>query len=366
MTSDLRALVRDTGCVPLGWAGSSEEMDYLNWGDAMSPVMVALLTGLPIERVPFRSVRNRLAAVGTVAHGFEGGTVTVWGSGCSPHANPRARPAERIPYAPPPGTRIEVAATRGPLSAARLGGAEAAERAAFGDPVWLLPRFYRPAVAKTHELGVILHLSELADRAHEARPKSGLAAYDLAGVEGVRLINTCTPVSAEGLRAWVDEVASCRRIVSTSLHGMVVAESYGIPCLPLVNGREGLADVDLAAPGPVDDRFVDLYRGLGLARLSAYARQPGRRIAWKRLIAAIDATWTEKTLDEDRLVAALPLDLAPLSAPPGGTVFDLPAIRDIRFRHDVRALARAEKAARSGGLVGALRRLLPGGRRGQP
>lgn len=344
MSLSLRDLVRDTGTIPLGWAGASEEMNYLNWGDAMSPVMVALLTGAAIERVPFRSERPRLAAVGTVAHGFSGGEVWFWGSGCSPTLNPAAPPSVQRPYRIPENTRLHVAATRGPATAALLGAGEA--DVPFGDPVWLLPRFYRPAVEKTHELGVILHLSELADRESEAHPRADLAAYRLdGGAGGVRLINTVTEISADALRRWVDEVLACKRIVSTSLHGMVVAEAYGIPCLPLVRiGKPGPRMVDLTRKSAVDPRFLDLYRGLGQTRMPAYDRSPARPMDWEEVIRTIDARWAPKTLDEDRLMAALPVDVAPLAAPAGGgSVFDHPAIQAIRFQHDVRALGRIER-----------------------
>lgn len=343
MSSELARIVRGEGCVPLAWAGGTSAQDYLNLGDALSPVMVALLAGRPARRVPFRSRNPRLAAVGTIGQNLAGGTVWFWGTGCSPSSGEPGRPR----HSPDPGMTAHVVATRGPLSAARLGGGRLATRT-FGDPVWLLPRFYRPAVEKTCELGVILHLSELADRSTTCRPHPDLASFGAASLAGapVRLINTVTPVSPAGLKARLDEILSCRRLVSTSLHGLVFAESYGIPCLPLPSGPEAGARVlELTAETQADPRVVDLYLGLGRAKLPQYVQPRDAPTDWGAVIDAIDRLWEPATLDEQALIDSFPVDLDPLSAPEGGDVWDHPTLAAQVFSHDVAALRRADADA---------------------
>jgi hypothetical protein len=342
MSVALLSAARREGAVPLAWAGGTAAQDYLNFGDALSPVMTALLSGLPAQRTPFRSRTPRLAAVGTIGQNLVGGEVWFWGVGCSPRAG-----AKGGRFSPDPGTKMHVAATRGPLSAALLGGGRLATRV-YGDPVWLLPRFYRPQVEKRWDLGVILHLSELADRAVECHPRSDLARFRIEdpAAERVRLINTVTPISTEGLRNRLDDILACRRIVSTSLHGLVIAESYGIPCLYFPPGvSEGSATIPLRADAGLDARMVDLYAGIGRREISLYEQAPDRLTDWNAVIAAVDRSWRPAQIDEEALIAAFPLDLAPLTAPTGGTIFDHPVLNAFPYAHDVAALTDSDDAA---------------------
>jgi hypothetical protein len=345
--SALAEIVAEAGCIPLAWAGSTTKMNYLNFGDALSPVMVALCTGLGVERVPFRSSAPRLAAVGTIAHGMEGGTVWFWGTGCSSYSNPSAPPDERIAYRPPTGTDIRVTATRGPVAANLLTGGKERPNPVYGDPVWLLPRFYPAKVEKRWDLGVILHLSELADRELEAHPHAKYLRYGVSDREkaSIRLINTVTPIGAGGLRDKLDEILACRRIVSTSLHGMVIAESYGIPCLyfPPNGPAAGLCRVAPTIDSSLDLRIVDLYQGLGVGRLPIYVQDRLLPTDWGALIEAIDRTWQPVDIDGDALIEALPVPPAPIAAPPGATIFEHDLILGLKFQHDVTELNRADK-----------------------
>ncbi|MEO1470597.1 MAG: polysaccharide pyruvyl transferase family protein, partial [Pseudomonadota bacterium] len=284
---------------------------YINVGDALSPVMVALVSGRPVRRVgmarhgrdPAASAGerpDRMAAIGTIGQNLRRGTVVAWGTGCSPHANP-LEPGPKRPYAPPGDTRLVLAATRGPYAARLLAGG-APPAIPHGDPALLLPLFHRPPVAARHALGVVLHLSELADRGFEAVAKPGLARYAPAPGEGVRLITMVAPPGIDAIADKIDEIRACRRIVSTSLHGIAIALAYGIPCLYLGAGpggaglREAALDPGGAAwPQGVNARFPDLYAGLGAGRMAWWCQPKGERTDWARLAAAVeregDAGW---------------------------------------------------------------------------
>lgn len=99
-----------------------------------------------------------------------------------------------------------VFAVRGKLTAASVRGLKPS--VVLGDPALLLPRFIRQPQAK-YDLGVIPHWSddELGRR----------FAYG-------RLIDPCQ--SPEKV---IQEIISCKRIISSSLHGLIVADAYGIP-----------------------------------------------------------------------------------------------------------------------------------------
>ena len=334
---------RDIGHIPLGWAGAGPASPYVNFGDALSPIMVALCTGLPVARLPFRSTAPRLAAVGTIGHGFAGGEVWFWGTCSSRYSNPFAPADAKVLYTPPSDTIVHLAATRGPISEAILSGNDPARMCGvYGDPVWLLPRFYNPPIRKTHKLGVILHLSDLTDRAFEVHFNPLHERYvvpeEFAG--DVRLINTVSRPTVAGQFDKLDEILACERIVSTSLHGMVLAEAYGIPCLYFgVRGQPGLGTsaVDLATL--IDLRILDLYGGLRMSHFPQYV-QPRRKLTdWADVMTAIDKAWQPLVLDEARLLEALPVRAAPVAVPPGTAMHDLPVLAGMALAHGAEEIA---------------------------
>jgi len=339
------------GELPLGWAGATEKQDYLNFGDALSPVMVAAMCGMPIVRRPMKSENVRLACVGTIGHGFEGGDVHFWGTGMSQWSNPGAKPP--TPWVHPADTTLTVHATRGPLTAARLGEDLTKRAVPYGDPVFLLPRFFSKPVKQDVELGVIIHLSEMESRALDTGPAPHLLRYripeSLAGK--VRIINTLTAINTQSLEDKIQEIRRCKRIVSTSLHGMVIAECYGIPCLYFSpNMGSGVVTIQTDGNDTLDLRLADLYAGLGRKQITAYSRPRTQETDWDDLIAAIDRHWEPMTNNFDGLVESFPVNGTPLST---SNLFAEPSVNAITFQHSVRAVhqddARAgkERAATS-------------------
>lgn len=315
--------------VLLSWVrGKAGPGAHVNLGDALSPFMVTMVSGRPVRHAAFVDGRPRMAAVGTIGQNLRGGRVAVWGAGCSPWLEPTT--ARRAPYRPPADTILELHATRGPMSARLLGGG-AAPDVPFGDPAMLLPRFYPRGRKRRYELGVVLHLAELADRGLEANPRPGVGRYG-APPDWARLITMVARPSVDGVRRKLDELLSCRRIVSTSLHGFALALAYGIPCLYVGSDRgpDGLARaaLDGADAERVNARFVDLLLGLG-AREIVYWRQRRRTPTnWDALARAVDEAARPYAVDADALMACCPAGLAPLRPPSAGaTIWDHPAVR---------------------------------------
>lgn len=345
--NNLAAYAREHGHIPLSWAGSTMNMNYINIGDALSPVMVALLSGMGVARVPSKSHRLRMGCVGTIGHGFSGGEVHFWGTGASRLANPSAPKESHRPFEIPAGSDFQVAATRGPVSERLLTGDREGTIGVYGDPVWLLPHFYKPDVEKRWKLGVIVHLSELSDRETEAHVREELLRYNVPNEfkDDIRLINTVGSIDVAAIKNKIDEILACERIVSTSLHGLVFAESYGIPCLHLTSlgADDGLADYILDDDCALDLRVVDLYRGLGMKKLPVFSQSLSSETNWEKLVKAVDQAWVPKMLDEHRLIGAFPLDYRPLSSPLGATIWDHPVVKGIQLQHDVVELNRLDR-----------------------
>jgi len=130
--------------------------------------------------------------------------LVVWGSGFM-YADDRPRqPPEKV------------LAVRGPLSRQNMlrAGIDCPE--VYGDPVLLCPLFYQPNVTKTHRLGIIPHYVD----------KGNTNAERFLRDPEVRLIDI-----QSGIYNVIDKVNQCELIVSSSLHGLIVADAYGIPSL---------------------------------------------------------------------------------------------------------------------------------------
>lgn len=186
--------LRYPGQVPLSWC------EGVNWGDALSPVLVEMLSGRPALHVTGLH-HHRYLAIGSIL-GSANERAEVWGSGFIREDD------ELI------GKPLAVHAVRGPLSREKLLRMGVGCPEVYGDPALLLPRFYNPEVTKRHVVGIIPHY---IDKAHPwlARVKDD---------PRVKVLDI-----ESDIRQFVDDVKSCDAILSSSLHGLICADSYGVP-----------------------------------------------------------------------------------------------------------------------------------------
>lgn len=83
-----------------------------------------------------------------------------------------------------------------------------------GDPAILLPLIYQPKIEKTYDLGLIPHHTQYE---HFAKYQE---------VHSIRVINLL-----DDIEKIINSVMSCKYIISSSLHGVIVAHAYKIPSL---------------------------------------------------------------------------------------------------------------------------------------
>lgn len=297
--------------VPLCWAATTLRQPYANLGDALSPVIVSALSGLPIVHQRFDSPSERLASVGTIGHGLKNGSVHLWGTGIDGKRHPYHR--HLTYYERPENTEFTIHALRGPFSASVFEKQGIPVSDVYGDPVMLLPGIMAPATEKTHELGIVVHISELRELKDGADVRGDLGRYyipeDLRG--SVKIITTLTDANLAALEDRVREMTACKRILSTSLHGLVIAETYGIPCAYFRPFGRGPLQVDLMDEQVfLDHRVRDYYSGMGLKTLRIFCRERKRPTNWERAIAAIDRIWQPVEWSPQRLLEAFPLPLA--------------------------------------------------------
>lgn len=178
-----------------------------NFGDALSPLVVSLVSG---RRVTYTVGPGKLVAIGSVFFGLRDRD-TVWGAGI--------RRREDVAHALH-AKNARYAAVRGPRTWQALRHAGIDCPRVFGDPASVLPLYVANDVVVTCDIGVVPHWTEFA-----------AARRELTG-SGARVIDVIGDVSAVAR-----QILSCRLIFSSSLHGLIFAEAYGIPALFVTCGR---------------------------------------------------------------------------------------------------------------------------------
>lgn len=194
-----------------------------NYGDALGLWLPQLL-GINAGRVlPKRFVFARQYARGTNIQmvGSTLGDVDEHSVVCGAGAVSADQRAKGVPQ--------KIVSVRGPLTRDILLSQGIDCPAVYGDPAMLLPLFYTPAqVVKKHRIGLIPHYVD----------KDNAIVQRLARNSDVHCIDILLPrnrslrLNIERYwRQWIDDLCSCECVVSSSLHGLIIAEAYGIPTL---------------------------------------------------------------------------------------------------------------------------------------
>lgn len=247
--------------IPVAWFRK-----FPNFGDALNPWLLERITGRPVE--PFDILdppeHPHLVAIGSILH-FALPQARAWGTGLMTADDELKGPPKTIH------------AVRGSLTRDALRARGLAAPDILGDPALLAPRFYDPWIVRKADWGIVPHFT---DRDH---PWVRRCRED-----GARVIDVFAPV-----RTVLRRIKGCRTILSSSLHGLIVAEAYGIPTRWIALGDQVVGD---------GFKFRDHYAALGLPEESAFPIRPDTRPGEVRETA----TRKKIPLDLDALLAALP------------------------------------------------------------
>lgn len=201
-----------------------------NWGDSINEFIFESI----LERKIYSSnkifnFRNQesITGIGSVLNSRLK-NYSIWGSGFL---------SEKHTLIYPPN---EVLAVRGKLTQRKVQSLFGKTSDLLGDPGLLFREFYNPQLKKGYQLGIIPHFKELDEKV----------------IQNVRAsfgsdINIISPTL--DIFKFADEVSKCERILSSSLHGLVLAESYGIP-----TSRIFISDKLIGG----DFKFEDYYSGV--------------------------------------------------------------------------------------------------------
>ena len=177
--------------------------DVPNVGDELNLTLISKISGrTPVKPTSLRFFKH-LCAVGSVLSSMNSKSV-VWGSGLiSENAIDNIHQLG------------DIRAVRGYLTKKII-----EQRfhihldVPLGDPALLMPMFVKPAnVQKKYKFGLVLHY---VDKYHPVR--------DLVPGLGGKIIDV-----AQDINEFVAEICQCEAIISSSMHGLILADAYKIP-----------------------------------------------------------------------------------------------------------------------------------------
>lgn len=244
-----------------------------NWGDLINPELVAAL-GAKYNDIDIDLKNHYLGnytmdyqlVIGSVLQHADAST-RVWGSGL-------ISPALGESF-----TVKSVHAVRGPKTRAALinKGIDCPE--VYGDPALLMPFVFPNKQQKEYKLGIILHNDHSTDEISDKLVEDpDVLIISLRG----------------SFHKVLDQILSCENIASSSLHGLIVPEAYGIPTKRLILGNQLYGG---------DFKFMDYYQSINV--------EPGEALQFDKSVSSKDDlinSCTKKSLNIDlsALVAACP------------------------------------------------------------
>ncbi|WP_289115743.1 polysaccharide pyruvyl transferase family protein [uncultured Psychrobacter sp.] len=178
-----------------------------NFGDFIGPYLISKITGKPVLNV--RNTKGSgIMAVGSILQMLDRENMVIWGSGLIKEPNNQVIKKFRK-YKP------KVLSVRGKETARFLSeaGIKVQDQSAYGDPALTLPLFYEPSVSSEKKIGICPH------HIHKN--------YFLENI--VHNNNLKTIDVQRDVESVVDEITSSSVCISTSLHGLIIAQAYNIP-----------------------------------------------------------------------------------------------------------------------------------------
>ncbi|WP_336065834.1 polysaccharide pyruvyl transferase family protein [Mesoflavibacter sp. CH_XMU1404-2] len=194
--------------IPLFWWSEKVLMgkSLENYGDLLGKYLVEKISG---RQAIFKHTKQKhwfdtskvLVTIGSILANVNKRCV-VWGSGII---------SKSIPV-----KNATFLVVRGPQTRAFLleKGYDVPE--VYGDPAILLPNYYKPKVEPIYNIGVIPHYSDYK-----------MVEEWYGNNENVTVIDLMT----NDIEVTTDSILQCKHIVSSSLHGIIVAQAYGIPAV---------------------------------------------------------------------------------------------------------------------------------------
>ena len=206
-----------------------------NWGDYINPFLVEKISGkktVSYKRIYNIKNKKKLTGVGSILHHPGLADAVIWGSGF-------IHPVDSLKELP-----SEILVLRGKHSAKIFQDNGIKDKGVYGDPALLFPTFYKPTSAKKFKIGFLPHYSEL---------NSFLTNKNITENKDVTVISPMVPHNK--VYKIIDQIDECEIIVSSSLHGLILADVYQIPSLRFTFTNKIYGG---------DFKYDDYYSGVGI------------------------------------------------------------------------------------------------------
>ena len=173
---------------------------YFNFGDEIVPWLVEKITNHKIDRPCELTEKNILLSLGSVIK-LANKNTTIWGTGIM-------RLSEQI------NQPKYIHSVRGHFSRQRLLSLGIDCPNFFGDPALIVKNYYDPETSVQYELGIIPHVVDF-----------GKAYSQYQNIENIKIIDLKT----NNIEKVILDVKSCKKIITSSLHGLIISILYDRP-----------------------------------------------------------------------------------------------------------------------------------------
>ena len=183
-----------------------------NWGDVLSQFLLEHFSGKKLNKndvfyfddaAHMLDKNGKIVGIGSSMK-YVRPDDYVWGTGCIDEHHVGNKPRK-------------VYSVRGPLTRDVLLNRGWDVPEVYGDPALLFPQIYNPTIEKKYKIGLIPHCVDFFSL-------DGLKAIKHMEDMGIKIINVTS-----GIYEFIDQLKECELIISSSLHGLIAADAYGIP-----------------------------------------------------------------------------------------------------------------------------------------
>lgn len=207
---------------------------HRNFGDELSYYLLKEITGKVVVNyydIPVFHKTPNILFIGSLVERLVNSDTIIWGAGCIVGGSEELK---AIPK--------KVHAVRGKLTRQYLLEHNVDCPEVYGDPALLLPYVFQPTSKKKYKLGIIPHHSEIH--------LPWLAEFVKKNLVDIHLINL---VNYESWKGVIEEICECEYILSSSLHGLIIADAYKIPNLWIKLSNKLIGG---------DFKFLDYFSGV--------------------------------------------------------------------------------------------------------
>ncbi|MCC2589431.1 polysaccharide pyruvyl transferase family protein [Chryseobacterium sp. MFBS3-17] len=256
---------------------SSVSPVFHNWGDDASIVIAELINPKAKflqENYTFNIFkRPNYLCVGSIITWLTKPDSIIWGAGVQ-------RPEDEILYNGEIILPRKIHAVRGPLTRQYFLDRNIDCPEIYGDPALLFPRYYKPQIEKKYKIGIIPHFKD----------KSSAILKDLEKRDDILIIDI------QNFKTWnyfIDSINSCEFIFSSSLHGIIISDAYGIPNSWVEFDRKDLKRFT----------FHDYYLSVGKEIIEPYSFTD---LELLEKAEELKTTWKSPKIDLDKLLSVCP------------------------------------------------------------